>query len=267
MLKLESLSKRLGGRAVLDHLNLEVREGEFFAILGPSGSGKTTLLGLISGLTAPEEGRVLWKGSDITRLAPQDRNFSLVFQNYALLPHLSVFENTAFPLAACNYARETYPWAKVRYFLKGPARSLSQEQVHQALAALALVKLEGFGERRVQTLSGGEAQRVALARALVTRPSLLLMDEPLANLDRQLKLEMRRELKRIRKETGVTIVYVTHDQEEAVSLADRLALLYNGRVEQAGTAKELLSAPASDWVREFFNKANIVNPEILDILS
>lgn len=267
MLKLENLSKRYGARLALEAVNLEIKEGEFFALLGPSGSGKTTLLGAIAGIVEPESGKISWRDREITRLAPQNRNASLVFQHYALLPHLNVFENIAFPLVAGNYTRTRGFLSKIPYLAGSLSERLSQEQVHEVLSVLSLVKLEGFDERRVQTLSGGEAQRVALARALVTRPSLLLMDEPLANLDRQLKLELRREIKRIQKATSVTVVYVTHDQEEAVTLADRMALLRAGRLEQAGTAREILSHPASSWVREFFNKESIVNPELIEILK
>lgn len=264
-LELKGIVKRYGGRAVLDGLALGVGNGEFVAVLGPSGCGKTTLLRIIMGLSAPDEGTLRWQDEDIAGRPPEDRGFGFVFQHYALLPHLTALGNVVFPLAARQFA-QSRSWAnKLRYFWRAPGEGLSREHREQALAALKLVRLEGFAERRVSSLSGGEAQRVSLARSLVTRPRMLLMDEPLANVDRQLKIELREEIRRLHRELGITFVYVTHDQEEAVTLAGRIALLHRGRIVQTGAPKELLANPADDWVRSFFNLNNIVSPELLKL--
>ncbi|MBI4063088.1 MAG: ABC transporter ATP-binding protein [Elusimicrobia bacterium] len=265
-LELKNVSYRYDGFAAASRVTLSVQEGEFLAVLGPSGCGKTTLLKIIAGLIAPQEGKVFWRNNDITKAAPQDRDFSLVFQNYALLPHLTVFDNVAFPLAAKRYRRERSVAQKLRRLWIKPSQSLDQEESRQVYAALKLTRLEGYGLRAVGSLSGGEAQRVALARSLVTKPTVLLMDEPLANLDRQLKIQLREELKRIHRELGITFIYVTHDQEEAVVLAQKIALFNKGVLVQTGVPGELLRRPATEWAGQFFNANNIVNPQVLRIL-
>ena len=267
MLKLENISKSYSGKAVLENFELEVQEGEFVAILGPSGCGKTTLLKIIAGIAEPDSGRLFWAGRDITRQKSQDRHFSLVFQNYALLPNLSVLGNVAFPLAARNYAQERSWAAKARYFWGPLEARVSLAQRRDIGEVLGLLHLGGYESRAISTLSGGEAQRVALARGLVTRPTLLLMDEPLANLDRQLKLELRDELRRLHRELGSTFIYVTHDQEEAVVLAGRMAILYQGRVAQAGVPRDILEHPVNPWVGEFFNLRRIVHPDLLRLIK
>ncbi len=267
MLKLEGVSKSYGKRHILGAIDLEVTDGEFFALLGPSGCGKSTLLKIIAGIVAPDAGKVRIAGVDATRLGARQRNCSMVFQNYALLPHLNVFENVAFPLVARAHAQEKDIFKRLSYLRGTLSSKLAKDEVHEVYAALKLVHLDAFVQAKVSTLSGGEAQRVALARALVTKPDLLLMDEPLANLDRQLKLGLREELKAIHKQTGITCIYVTHDQEEAVTLAGRIGLLNAGELVQVATAAEIVASPADAWVRDFFNKKNIVNPDLVKLLS
>lgn len=267
MLRLEGIVKTYGKNPVLSGINLELKENEFFALLGPSGCGKSTLLKIIAGITQPDRGAVFMDNREVTQTSPQQRNCSLVFQHYALLPHLNVFDNVCFPLAARAYGRKA-GWLGKIFSLLGPlSRHLTQEDVHEVYAALKLVRLEAMAGRRSATLSGGEAQRVALARALVTKPDLLLMDEPLASLDRQLKLELRDELKRIHEQIGITFFYVTHDQEEAVSLAGRLGLMNGGSLVQIGSPREILDKPQNEWVSGFFNKKNIVNPQLVALLA
>lgn len=236
-LSLRGLGRDFGaGAFALRGVDLEIRAGEFFAILGPSGSGKTTLLRLLSGAEAPTEGELWLDGARIDGLPAHHRRFNLVFQRYALFPHLDVFGNVAFG-------------PRVR----GEARSEIPGRVAEALG---WVQLAGFERRRVDTLSGGQQQRVALARALINRPRVLLLDEPLSALDRRLRDEMRVELVALQRRLGMTFVLVTHDQEEALSLADRVAVIHRGRVEQVGTPAELYDRPATRFVSDFVGRAN-----------
>ena len=218
--------------------SLDVQEGEFVTLLGPSGSGKTTLLHSVAGLTEPDGGRIWIDGHDVTRQAPFKRDLGMVFQNYALFPHLSVFENIAFPL-------------RMR-------RCSSSEIDKRVKDALALVQLGHAASRLPRELSGGQQQRVALARCVVYKPSIVLMDEPLGALDRKLREQMQAEIRRIHRELGTTMLYVTHDQEEAMTLSDRIILMRNGRIEQAGSPRSLYIEPESAYAADFLGESNLL---------
>ncbi|GAA3747740.1 ABC transporter ATP-binding protein [Plantactinospora mayteni] len=235
-LRLVGLSKRFGAVTVVDRLDLTVPAGSFFALLGPSGCGKTTTLRMVAGLTEPTGGRILLGDEDITRLRPYRRPVNTVFQSYALFPHLDVFENVAFGLR-----RRGVP-----------------EVAGQVRRMLSLVQLDGYERHRPEQLSGGQQQRVALARALVNRPRVLLLDEPLGALDLALRRRMQGELRRLRTEVGGTFVHVTHDQEEAMTLADTVAVMNAGRVEQLGTPAELYEFPATAFVATFLGRSNLL---------
>jgi putative spermidine/putrescine transport system ATP-binding protein len=237
-IRLEAISKHYGAFKAADNVDLAVAQGEFVTILGPSGSGKTTLLSLIAGLNQPTTGRILIGGRDVTGSSPQQRNVGLVFQSYALFPHMSVFDNVAFPL-------------RVR---KTPADALRAK----VMAALELVQLQGLANRRPAQLSGGQQQRVALARAFVFEPDILLLDEPLGALDRKLREELQVELKQLQRRIGVTTILVTHDQEEALSLSDRVMVLDRGQVQQIAAPQEAYLRPANKFVADFLGIANFV---------
>ncbi|HET8654852.1 MAG TPA: ABC transporter ATP-binding protein [Longimicrobiaceae bacterium] len=238
MLRLDSLSKRFDDTRAVSDLSLEVREGELLSLLGPSGCGKTTTLRMIAGFETPTSGRVLLAGRDVTALPPQRRGVGMVFQSYALFPHLDVFENVAFGLRARG----------------APAR----EVAGRVAAALERVDLAGYEKRSVQALSGGQQQRVALARALAPEPPLLVLDEPLSNLDAALRERTRAQLRALLREVGITAVFVTHDQEEAFDLSDRIAVLDHGRLQQLGTPEELYHEPANAFVASFVGHANFL---------
>ena len=228
-----------GTTRVLHDVSLIVEPGEFFALLGPSGSGKSTLLRLIAGFANAQAGEILIAGRDVTRVPPWKRNVGMVFQNYALWPHMTVARNVAFGLEE---------------------RRLPRDEVRRKVAeALGLVGLEGYGERRPSQLSGGQQQRVALARTLAVEPQVLLLDEPLSNLDAKLRLQMRRELRRMHEKLGITTIFVTHDQEEALTMCDRIAVLDHGVVQQVGTPLELFDAPANRFVAEFVGTVNFLH--------
>lgn len=228
-------------RAV-DEVSFDVRPGEFLALLGPSGSGKTTILMMIAGFEVPTSGAVFIGGRDVTDVAPHRRELGMVFQRYALFPHMSVAENVAFPL-------------KIRGVPSGQRLSRVEE-------ALAMVRLSGLGDRHPDQLSGGQQQRVALARVIAYRPSLLLMDEPLGALDRKLREEMQIELKHIQRHLGTTLIYVTHDQDEALMLADRIAVLHEGRLQQIGPPTELYDQPANAFVADFIGQTNFFDGQV-----
>ncbi|MFO1085054.1 MAG: ABC transporter ATP-binding protein [Reyranellaceae bacterium] len=237
-IRLEGVSKRYGPVAAADNVDLAVAPGEFVTILGPSGSGKTTLLSLIAGLTAPTGGRIFIGGRDVTQAAAQERNIGLVFQSYALFPHMSVLENVLFPL--------------------GVRKIGGAEARRRALDALKQVRLEGLENRRPSQLSGGQQQRVALARAIVFKPDILLLDEPLGALDRKLREELQVELKQLQRTLGITTILVTHDQEEALSLSDRIMVLNHGKTQQVAGPAEAYLKPANRFVAEFLGIANFV---------
>jgi putative spermidine/putrescine transport system ATP-binding protein len=233
------LSKRYGNAEppAVDHIDLDIQPGEFITLLGPSGSGKTTTLNMIVGFTEPTSGSIRLNGRDISRMPPHKRNFGMVFQNYALFPHLTVAQNVAFPL------RER----------KVPAA----ETARLVGAVLDLVDLGGMGDRRPHELSGGQQQRVALARAVVFSPSVLLLDEPLSALDRKLRQSLQREIKRLHKELGLTFVFVTHDQDEAMTLSDRIAIFDRGRIIALGTPTDLYHRPTTQFVARFLGESNV----------
>jgi spermidine/putrescine transport system ATP-binding protein len=235
-LELQELTKDFGDARAVDGINLRLREGEFFSILGASGCGKTTTLRMIGGFEAPTGGRILLDGRDIARLPPNQRPVNTVFQSYALFSHLNIYANVEFGLREARIGR--------------------QERARRVRDALALVQLEAFERRRPRELSGGQQQRVALTRALVNRPRLLLLDEPLGALDLKLRRAMQLELKGIQQQLGTTFVYVTHDQEEALTMSDRIALMRDGRIEQVGSPEEIYDRPASGYVADFIGNAN-----------
>ena len=240
--RIENVSFSYGGTPVLDDVSLDVGAGEFFAFLGPSGSGKTTLLRLIAGFGEPASGRILIGDTDVTGLPPWKRNVGMVFQSYALWPHMTVAKNVAFGLE-----RRKLPRAEI---------------VRKVESALALVGLAGYADRRPAQLSGGQQQRVALARTLAIEPDVLLLDEPLSNLDAKLRVEMRAELKRLQRKLGLTAIYVTHDQEEANAIADRIAVLDSGKIQQVGTPVALYDHQATRFVATFLGTANLVEGRI-----
>jgi iron(III) transport system ATP-binding protein len=246
LLSLNEISKRFGTTAAVTDVSIAVNRGEFFGLLGPSGCGKTTTLRVIAGLESPDTGSVEFDGREITTLAPEKRGFGMVFQNYALFPHLNVFENVAFGLRA----RGSSPTIR-----EGSFTNRLNEKVKQALE---LVQLPGFDARRVDELSGGQQQRVAIARAIAIEPSLLLFDEPLSNLDVALREETRRELRALVQRLNLTAVYVTHDQEEAFALCDRIAVMSAGRVQQVGAPRELYKHPANVNVARFLGNNNLI---------
>jgi ABC-type Fe3+/spermidine/putrescine transport system ATPase subunit len=233
------LCQSFGSNRVLDHVSLEVRSGEMFFLLGPSGCGKTTLLRCVAGFVDPGAGEILFDGRSVAGVPAYDRNAALVFQNYAVWPHLSVFENVAYGL-------------RVR-------RVAGEELRRRVRVALGQVGMEGYGERRPVTLSGGQLQRVALARAIVVEPDVLLFDEPLSNLDAMLRVEIRAEIRRLHGELRRTSIYVTHDQHEALAMADRIAVMSGGRVQQVGTPRELYQQPANSFVASFIGEINLFN--------
>jgi putative spermidine/putrescine transport system ATP-binding protein len=236
-LELVDLRKSFGAVKAVDGVDIAVQQGEFLTLLGPSGAGKTMTLKMIAGFEQPSGGRVLIDGRDVSAQSPAAREVGVVFQHYALFPHMTVAENVEYPLRMRSVPR--------------------RERRARATAMLQLVRLEGLDERRPSELSGGQQQRVAVARALVFSPRVLLMDEPLGALDRALRLEMQEELRRIHRETGMTVVYVTHDQEEALALSDRVAVMRAGRVLQEGTPRELFDAPNDAFTARFFGECNL----------
>ena len=240
-IRLRELRKTFGPVVAVDGIDLDVADGEFFAVLGPSGSGKTTVLRMIAGFETPSAGVIELAGVDATRVPPFRRDVNTVFQDYALFPHMSVAQNVEYGLR-----------------VKGVGK---RERAQRAGETLELVRLAGFGERRPDQLSGGQRQRVALARALVNHPSVLLLDEPLGALDLKLREQMQVELKAIQRDVGITFVFVTHDQDEALTLCDRLAVMRDGRIEQVGRAQEVYERPATRFVAEFVGSSNVLAGE------
>jgi len=244
LVRFEEVCKTYDERSwVVDNLHLDIRQGEFLSLLGPSGSGKTTTLMMLAGFDAPDRGRILMDGADISRLPAYKRDMGVVFQSYALFPHMSVAQNVAFPLN-----------------LRKVSAAETRERVREALA---LARLEGFEERQPGQLSGGQQQRVALARALVYRPRLLLMDEPLGALDKALREHMQLELKAIHKQLGITFVYVTHDQDEAMTMSDRVAVFNDGRIAQIAPPQTLYNRPATRFVANFLGETNLLEGRVV----
>jgi putrescine transport system ATP-binding protein len=242
LLRIDAVVKKFGGFTAVDKLSLDIRAGEFFALLGPSGCGKTTLLRMLAGFETPDAGRIVLNGKDIARVLPHQRPVNMMFQNYALFPHLSVRDNIAFGLKRANMPR--------------------REIDSRVAEMVALVKLEGLEKRRPDQLSGGQKQRVALARSLARRPQLLLLDEPLAALDKKLRESTQAELIQLQRRLGMTFVIVTHDQEEAMTMADRIGVMDTGRLEQVATPRQLYEAPASRWIAEFVGDINMLEGQI-----
>ena len=240
-INLVGLQKSFGATTAVENLDLQIREGEFFSMLGPSGSGKTTVLRLIAGFETPTAGKIFLQDVDVTGAAPFDRDVNTVFQDYALFPHMTVQENVEYGL-------------RVRGVGKSERQKLAKE-------ALETVRLGDFGARKPNQLSGGQRQRVALARAIVVKPKVLLLDEPLGALDLKLREQMQVELKELQRELGITFIFVTHDQEEALTLSDRVAVFNNGRIEQIGTPQELYDSPKSAFVAGFVGTSNIFTAE------
>ncbi|NWN91922.1 spermidine/putrescine ABC transporter ATP-binding protein PotA [Marinobacter adhaerens] len=236
LLTLSGISKQFDGKTILDELSLTIGDGEFITLLGPSGCGKTTLLRMMAGFDHPDRGSVTLSGTDITQTPPERRPLNTVFQNYALFPHMSVFDNVAYGLKM-----EKRPKTEIR------------ERVEEALA---MVQLEDFSGRKPHQLSGGQQQRVAIARAVVKRPKMLLLDEPLSALDYKLRRTMQVELKRLQRELGITFVFVTHDQEEALSMSDRIVVLKDGYIQQLGTPREVYERPANVFTARFIGQTN-----------
>ena len=239
IIELKGVSKAFDGETVLDHIDLSIYDNEFLTLLGPSGCGKTTTLRMIGGFETPDEGDVMFLGERINDLPAHKRNVNTVFQRYALFPHLNVYDNVAFPLKE----------------KKVPAAEIEQKVTEM----LGLVKLTGFEKRNVTRLSGGQQQRVAIARALVNHPQVLLLDEPLGALDLKLRKDMQQELKNIQKATGITFVFVTHDQEEALSMSDTIVVMAEGRIQQIGTPTDIYNEPENAFVADFIGESNIVD--------
>ena len=246
-IELRETSRAFGSIVALDRISLEISSGEFFALLGPSGSGKTTCLRLIAGFDQPDSGQILLEGEDVTNAPPFARNVNTVFQDYALFPHMSVAENVAYGLRVRGIG--------------------SAERTTRAREMLDLVRLGDFGTRRPHQLSGGQKQRVALARALINQPKVLLLDEPLGALDLKLREDMQAELKGLQQRLGITFVFVTHDQSEALSMADRVAVFSRGRIEQLDTPRELYNRPRTAFVANFVGSANVVDAKAAQALT
>ena len=247
-IKLTGLRKTFGPTVAVDGVDLEIADGEFFAMLGPSGSGKTTVLRMIAGFEHPTAGSIELAGADVTAAAPFQRDVTTVFQDYALFPHLSVRQNVEYGLA-----------------VRGIGRSARRERAEQALAG---VRMAGLGDRKPGQLSGGQRQRVALARALVVRPRVLLLDEPLGALDLKLRQQMQVELKQLQRDAGITFVFVTHDQEEALTMSDRIAVFNHGRIAQVGTAAEIYEQPRTEFVAGFVGASTVLTGQAaLDVIG
>ncbi|MES2997821.1 MAG: spermidine/putrescine ABC transporter ATP-binding protein PotA [Pseudomonadota bacterium] len=245
VLELKGVYKKFHDQVVLEDIHFEVKQGEFLTLLGPSGCGKTTLLRLISGFETPDDGIIRINGVDVKGLSPQQRHVNTVFQSYALFPHLDVFNNIAFGLRC-----------------KGLVKALIKQQVDDALT---MVKLAHLSERKPYQLSGGQQQRVAIARAVVNKPSILLLDEPLSSLDYRLRKTMQIELKQLQTQLGITFVFVTHDQEEALSMSDRVVVMHEGRIEQIGTPREVYEEPHSLRVARFIGEVNVFETQVISV--
>src|SRR5258705_4864621 len=242
LLRIDAVATKFGGFCAVDRLSLDIRAGEFFALLGPSGCGKTTLLRMLAGFETPDEGRILLGGKDIAQVLPHQRPINMMFQNYALFPHLTVRDNIAFGLKRAG---------------------MSRSEINARVAEMVtLVKLEGLEQRKPDQISGGQKQRVALARSLARRPKVLLLDEPLAALDKKLRESTQAELMELQRRLGMTFIIVTHDQEEAMTVASRISVMDAGRLEQVATPRQLYVAPASRWIAEFVGDVNLFEGQI-----
>lgn len=241
-IRFDNVSRHFGEVKAVDNVNLEIRDGEFFSMLGPSGSGKTTCLRMIAGFDRPTHGSIFLYGQDVSDLPPYERNVNTVFQDYALFPHMTIEDNIAYGL-----------------MIKGVPKKERYKQVDEMLD---LVRLPGFGHRKPSQLSGGQRQRIALARALINHPKVLLLDEPLGALDLKLRQQMQVELKAIQQRVGITFIFVTHDQEEALTMSDRIAVFSEGKIEQVGTPSDVYERPASPFVAGFVGTSNLISGEV-----
>ena len=247
VITLDNLAKRFGDHAALNPLSLDIYDGEFLTLLGPSGCGKTTLLRMLAGFESPDQGVISINGRDVTQVQPEQRHINMIFQSYALFPHMTVYENVAFGLRC---------------------QKLDENEIDQrVMEALRMVKLSEMAQRRPSQLSGGQQQRIAIARAVVNRPLVLLLDEPLSALDYHLRRNMRVELKALQRRLGITFVLVTHDQEEALSLSDRVVVMNHGSIEQVGSPRDIYEEPVNLHVARFVGEANIFRREVLSILD
>ena len=244
---LKDLVKRFGSLEAVSHISLEIQDGELFTLLGPSGCGKTTLLRLIGGFHKPDQGEIFFGEKPVAPIPPYERNIGMVFQNYALWPHMTIFDNVAYGLKLRKFARE----------------DISSKVSH----TLHLVNLSGLEKRYPGQLSGGQQQRVALARALVLNPDVLLLDEPLSNLDAKIRVQVRAEIRKLQKELGITTIYVTHDQEEALTLSDRIAVIDHGKVQQVGAPRALYAKPENPFVADFIGINNLIPGEVREVLE
>ena len=244
LIDLVNITKRYGNNVILDDLNLYIRENEFLTLLGPSGCGKTTTLRVIGGFETPDSGKVIFDGQDITNLAPNKRQLNTVFQKYALFTHMTIAENIAFGLKIKKKSK-AYIDDKIKYALK-------------------LVNLEGYGNRMPDSLSGGQQQRIAIARAIVNEPKVLLLDEPLGALDLKLRQDMQYELLRLRNELGITFIYVTHDQEEALTMSDTIVVMNQGYIQQIGTPEDIYNEPENAFVADFIGESNIIGATMVE---
>lgn len=244
LIDFQNISKTYGRNTVLDEFNLSVKENEFLTLLGPSGCGKTTTLRILGGFETPDSGKVIFDGKDITNLSPNQRNLNTVFQKYALFPHMSIADNIAFGLKISNKS-QTYIQDKIKYALK-------------------LVNLDGFEEREVDSLSGGQQQRIAIARAIVNEPKVLLLDEPLGALDLKLRQDMAYELMRLKNELGITFIYVTHDQEEALTMSDTIVVMNQGYIQQMGSPEDIYNEPQNAFVADFIGESNILSATMVE---
>jgi len=243
MVELRSVTKRFGSMTAVDAVDLQIRKGEFLTLLGPSGCGKTTILRLLAGFEVPTSGQILLEGQDVSGVPPYRRNVNQVFQSYAIFPHLTVADNIAFGLK-----------------MRGVSRA---ERYRRVIEALELVSLQGLGKRRPHELSGGQRQRVAFARALVCQPKVLLLDEPFSALDAKLRHAMQLEVKQLQRQLGITFIFVTHDQEEALIMSDRIAVINRGRIDQLGDATDIYHSPASAFTADFIGEANLLPSEVV----
>lgn len=244
IIQFKNIVKDFDGQIVLKGIDLDIYENEFVTLLGPSGCGKTTLLRILGGFIEPTEGHVIFDGQDILKLPPHKRELNTVFQKYALFPHMNVYDNIAFGLK-----------------IKKMNKDIIEQKV---MKMLKLINLEGYEKKNVTVLSGGQQQRVAIARALVNEPSVLLLDEPLGALDLKLRKEMQYELKRIQQEVGITFIYVTHDQEEALTMSDKIVVMKDGEIQQAGTPQDIYNEPVNRYVANFIGESNIVSGRMLE---
>ena len=267
LIRLRDLCMAFDDELVLDHINLYINDSEFLTLLGPSGCGKTTTLRIIGGFTTPTSGDVTFDGERINDVPPHKRQINTVFQKYALFPHLDVFENIAFGLRIAKVPEdeirqrvgEMLEVVSLKGFDRRRVDQLSGGQQQRVAIARALVNLAGYGKRSVNSLSGGQQQRVAIARAIVNRPQVLLLDEPLGALDLRLRKDMQNELKRIQQQMGITFIYVTHDQEEALTMSDTVVVMDKGRIQQIGTPEDIYNEPKNAFVADFIGESNILN--------